>query len=370
MKNRKPWQRILIVGTFIFSICVSTLFFNTSTVEASVKLPKCNKIGQIFYVKKTAYRCVSSQGLLKWKVDISKQTNPSKTNPSTKPIASSASPSPTAIPAAVEDPRMIEIKMALDKQIEFKSLASIDDSIIGKIVAEPGIDEVNLVETKKVLQQIYLANSIFKLQKPPVVILAYSAEFIKLNFPKYCDENFDGFPYSWSPMDKWENWAFASCLYKGPVQVIPMPKSGEAIAHIQGALGSDLGYLPIGISDNTSKLPGWFVRGLKGVVGEYATSMGGKVWNVPVTGVRNCLSFSLAQLSFSYQDITSNYCVTPLGQSASRYMVAIKGLKPTLAFINELQKTGIWSEAIFSEFLGIPFAQFEKEAKDYARNLD
>ena len=50
-------------------------------------------------------------------------------------------------------------------------------------------------------------------------------------------------------------------------------------------------------------------------------------------------------------------------------MVSLKGLAPTIAFINQLQATGVWSEQIFSDFLGIPFAQFEIDAKAYARAL-
>jgi hypothetical protein len=153
------------------------------------------------------------------------------------------------------------------------------------------------------------------------------------------------------------------------VQVVPLPASGVPIDHIAGALGSDLGYLPIGIGDNTQKLPAWFVRGLKGVIGEYAMSIGDTSWHIPYMGVQNCLSVKLSEISYSYSDVTTNWCDTPLGQTVSRYMVSIKGLVPTISFINQLQTTGVWSEQIFSDFLGIPFSQFESDAKKYAKTL-
>jgi hypothetical protein len=86
-------------------------------------------------------------------------------------------------------------------------------------------------------------------------------------------------------------------------------------------------------------------------------------------GVNSCLENKLSDLSFSYAEVTSNWCDTPLGQTVSRYMVSLKGLIPTIKFINQLEATGVWNEQIFSEFLGIPFSQFESDAKAYAKAL-
>ena len=328
----------LLVITLLFSLTIAS-----PLSAASSKLPSCKKVGQTVKADGVAYRCIKYNGKLKWSVDT-KQTAPS-------------------------DPVLDKVQKALDAQIIFKPLSTIEESLAGSIIAESGISQSNINEARKVLSQIYLASSIFKLPKPPVVIMGYTEKFISSNLPKYCNENLSWYPNDNTKMENWESWAFISCLRSGPVQVIPMPKTGDAFAHIQGALGSDLGYLPIGISDNTEKLPGWFVRGLKGVVGEYATSMGGKKWIGANTGVGQCYTKSLRQISFTFADVTTDYCQTSLGQPVSRYMVAMKGLEPTLAFMNELQRTGVWSEAIFADFLGMPFSQFEKESKDYARRL-
>ena len=165
-------------------------------------------------------------------------------------------------------------------------------------------------------------------------------------------------------MSRYINWALAGCLETNPVQIIPMPKEIVALNHLAGALGSDMGYVAIGLSSNTNNLPGWFVRGLKGVVGEYMTSMGEPKWVTTKNGADQCTKNSLNELSYSYE-ITKNWCQTSLGQGVSRYIVAKKGLKETLVFINEMQRRGSWSESDFEKFLGMKFDEFERLAKDY-----
>ena len=166
-------------------------------------------------------------------------------------------------------------------------------------------------------------------------------------------------------MDKWRNWAGAACLNTTPVQFIPLPVNESAIDHVISAIGSDMGYVPIGLSNSTAQLPGWFVRGLKGVVGEYVDSIGSSHWRNKQMAFSTCSSKTLSQISDSYSN-TSNYCQTTLGQPVSRYMVAIKGLSQTLLFINQLQVKGSWTELDFENFLGMSFQEFEEKSKKYA----
>jgi hypothetical protein len=323
--------------------------FDISDANASGPKTKCAKVGQVFVIATSKFVCQKMNGKLSW-VSIPKVVT-------------------TPTPVEKTDPIQQRVNLALVSLLPKIALDSVDDSLIGTIVAEPGLPEGDIAETRRILKQIYLAQPIFNLANPPVVILAKSEEFIKKQFPIFCKQQIDWYPNQTTTMAKWENWAFVGCLSTTPVQVVPLPSVGVPVSHIEGALGSDLGYLPIGLGENTKKLPTWFVRGLKGVVGEYAMSIGGSSWKFPFMGVNSCLENKLSDLSYSFEDVTTNWCDTPLGQTVSRYMVSIKGLLPTIKFMNQLQTTGVWDEQIFSDFLGIPFSQFESDAKAYAKTL-
>ena len=319
---------------------------------------KCSKVGQLSNSHHISFKCSRVNKRLVW-VQLKKV--------SIDPIKPSPTPSPQQ---PMHMPSVLDtVNQSLSSMLPHTALSTVDDSMTGTIIAEPGLPAGDITETRRILKQIYLAQPIFNLTNPPVAILAKSEEFIKSEFPKYCNEPITWFPNQTTTMENWQSWAFVGCLHSTPVQVVPLPATGVPVDHIEGALGSDLGYLPIGIGDNTGKLPTWFVRGLKGVIGEYAMSIGDTSWHIPYMGVQNCLSVKLSDISYSYADVTTNRCDTPLGQTVSRYMVSLKGLAPTIAFINQLQATGVWSEQIFSDFLGIPFAQFEIDAKAYARAL-
>ena len=339
--------RYLLRLILVIELMFAGTFFDAQLANAASPKVKCTKVGQISAMGSSKFVCQKLNGKLTWVL----------------------SPKVIESPVVKIDPIQQRVNLALSSLLPKTTLESVDDSLIGTIVAEPGLPEGDITETRRILKQIYLAQPIFNLAHPPVAILAKSEEFIKKQFPKYCDQQFDWYPNSTTTMAKWENWAFVGCLRTTPVQVVPLPPTGVPTAHIEGALGSDLGYLPIGISDNTKKLPSWFVRGLKGVVGEYAMSIGGTTWKFPFQGVNSCLQNKLSDLSFSFENTTANWCDTPLGQSVSRYMVSLKGFVPTLAFMNQLQATGVWNEQIFSDFLGIPFSQFESDAKAYAKTL-
>jgi hypothetical protein len=338
----------------------STLESGSISANAASK-PKmlCKKIGQQATVKSLKFTCIKRKGKLTWNQGVA----------SNQVAASSAAPTtsnpPNSGPSG--DPLVISTEKALNAEIPKIDLSPIKDSEIGIVISEPGVDSRNIEITIGILRQLFAAQPIMNLPKSPVVILATTEEFIKSEFPKYCNENISWFPNEGTKMKDWNDWAFVSCITTSPVQVIPMPKGEIADIHIGDAIGSDMGYIPIGLSDNTPKIPTWFVRGLKGVAGEYMLSMGKNHWVAKNTDAGRCINVALKDVSFSYQEIDKNHCDYSLGVAVSRYMVAIKGFRSTLEFINRVQKTGIWSEKICEDFLGIPFEKFERDAKDYIR---
>ena len=349
----------LFIATLLTTFLLSSL--NSIAVAATPK-NKCSRVGQIVVEKAIKYQCILVKGKRLW-VRLQGTT--------TSKVTSSDQTTPTNnVQTPSVDPVLSTVSQALNAQVLKADLEQVDESKIGLIVAEQGLDPGNVSAAKRMLRQIYLAQDIFNLKEPPVVILATSIEFIKSEFAKYCPQRIDWFPNEVTTMEKWEQWAFVGCLDSRAVQVVPLPSSGIPVDHIEGAIGSDLGYLPIGLGANTPKLPTWFVRGLKGVVAEYATSIGGSTWKNRKMPTINCQQVTLKEISYSYEYVAKNYCDTPLGQAVSRYLVSLMGLKPTLAFINELQRTGVWSDKIFEDFIGIPFDQFERDAKDYAARLD
>lgn len=351
--------------SLISVICVFLVFSNLQigilSASASPK-PKtpCKKMGQVVEYKSVKYTCVKRKGKLSWNEGVA----------ITKGVPSSTA-SKNSAPINTEppiDPFLVSIERALNAEIPKVDLSPIVDSEIGIVISEPGVDPRNIEITKGKLRQLFAAQPIMKLPKSPVVILAITEAFIKSEFPKYCNQNISWFPNAGTSMRDWNNWAFVGCLGTSPVQVIPMPKGEVAEVHIGDAIGSDMGYIPIGLGDNTRKIPTWFVRGLKGVAGEYMLSMGADHWVSKNTDANRCIKVPLKDLNFSYEIIDENHCDYSLGVAASRYMVAIRGLKPTLEFINEVQKTGIWSEQICADFLGISFQQFESQAKQYIKS--
>jgi hypothetical protein len=311
----------------------------------------CKKPGAETIANNKKYTCIKTGKKLLWNTGVRYKV--------TTPIAT---PSPSNSP--IEDLLLLEINTALNRQIPKVDINSVDDSLVGELIVEPGINSFNVETTKILMRKLYLAQPVMKLVKPPVVILGHSETFVKSEFSRRCAQNIDWVGAGDNSMSNYNNWALAGCLDTNPVQIIPMPKEVVAVKHIAGALGSDMGYVAIGFSTNTKFLPGWFVRGLKGVVGEYMTSLGESSWSVTKNGAESCTQFSLNELSYSFE-ISRNWCQTSLGQGASRYMVAKKGLEPTLIFINGLQRKGSWSDADFESFLGMKFGEFEILAKDY-----
>ena len=352
IRARKYW----LVSTILATAWASLPF---DGAYASIPFPtsKCSKAGQISNATKVSFKCTLVNNRLIWVALTKVPLNPVKPSPSLSLQQSKS------IPSVLET-----VNKSLSALLPTTALSSIDDSVTGTIIAEPGLPAGDITQTRRVLKQIYLAQPIFHLTNPPIAILAKSENFIKSQFHQYCNEPITWYPNQTTTMENWQGWAFVGCLHSTPVQVVPLPPTGVPIDHIESALGSDLGYLPIGINDNIQKLPTWFVRGLKGVIGEYAMSIGDTSWHVPYMGVENCLSAKLSDISYSYVELNKNRCEV-LGAAASRYMVSLKGLTPTIAFINELQATGVWSEQIFSDFLGMPFAQFERDVKEYAKAL-
>lgn len=347
---------LMLCGFLLFSTFQSGIY----TVNAASK-PKlsCKKTGQKAVVKSLKFTCVKKKGKLIWNEGVA----------ITQKATASGTPSSSSSPQTInsDDPFVLSVEKALNAEIPEIDLSPIKESEIGVVVSEQGVDSRNIEFTQKILKQLFAAQPVMKLPSRPIVILAITEEFIKSEFPKYCNENISWFPNEGTKMKDWNNWAFVSCLTKTPVQVIPMPRGEIADIHIGDAIGSDMGYIPIGLNDNTPKIPTWFVRGLKGVAGEYMLSMGENNWVAKNSNGTRCLHVPLKDLSFSYQEIDKNHCDYSLGVAVSRYMVAIKGFSRTLEFINRVQKTGIWSEKICEDFLGIPFEKFERDAKDYIR---
>jgi hypothetical protein len=338
--------RYLLCLILAIELMFAGTFIDAQLASAASPKVKCTKVGQMSAVGGSKFVCQKLNGKLSWVL----------------------SPKLIESPVAKIDLIQQRVNLALSSLLPKTTLNSVDDSLIGTIIAEPGLPAEDITQTRRILKQIYLAQPIFQLSNPPIAILAKSEDFIKSQFHRYCDDPITWYPNKSTTMENWQSWAFVGCLHSTPVQVVPLPPTGVPIDHIESALGSDLGYLPIGLNDNTGKLPTWFVRGLKGVIGEYAMSIGDTSWHVPYTGVENCLSAKLSDISYSYVEVNKNRCEV-LGLAASRYMVSLKGLVPTIAFINQLQLAGVWSEQIFSDFLGMPFAQFETEVKDYAKGL-
>ena len=359
MSKNKQSLQILLAGLLIL-----TFTTQMSSSSASNKASgNCLKAGQIATINSLKYVCQKSGKKLIWiKKVISKPVVSASANPTSKD-------SPKPVSTTSLNPIVEKVNRLLVSQLPTTNINEVPDTLTGTIVAESTIDIGNISETRRILRQIYLAQPILNLKQAPIVILASTIPFIKSEYVKYCSDNIDWFPNQSTQMSNWNDWAFVGCLTSTPVQVVPLPTSGVPVAHIEGAIGSDLGYLPIGLGPNTKKLPTWFVRGLKGIVGEYTMSLGKNSWQNRQPGISQCLNVKLSEISYSYEDVSSNFCAYSLGIVASRYVVAIKGLTPTLEFINELQKTGVWSEQIFSIFLGMPFLQFESEVKNYASGL-
>ena len=346
-----------LCGLLVFS----NLHFGTFPASAAQN-PKtpCKKQGQKVELKSLKFVCVKKNGKLTWSTADAVQKQ--KTQPKNPENSNRPNLGPS------NDLFVTAIQKALDAEILRINLAAINDDQIGTIIAEDGIHPGNITATKVILKQLKAAQPIMKLPNPPVIILSFTENHIKSEYPKYCKQNLSWFPNSGTRMEDWITWAFVGCLETNPVQVVPMPKNELAVEHIADAIGSDMGYIPIGLGDNTSKIPTWFVRGLKGVAGEYMLSMGKDHWVAKNTGGIRCIDVPLKDLSFSFELIDKNHCDYSLGVAVSRYMVAKRGLAPTLGFINEIQKTGIWSEEICAKFLGISFQKFESEAKQYIKS--
>ena len=327
------------------SILTLTLSLPLIQANAAVKSgASCKTIGIASVASGKTFTCIKSGKKLIWNKGV-----PVKPTPSLSPV---------------EDLIVLEIRSALKALIPVVNANSVDDSLIGELIVEDGINPKNVEATKVLMRKLYVAQPIMKLVKQPVVILGHSEVFVKSEFSRRCSQDISWVGVGEYTMSRYINWALAGCLDTNPVQIIPMPKEIVALNHLAGALGSDMGYVAIGLSSNTNNLPGWFVRGLKGVVGEYMTSMGEPKWVTAKKGADQCTKNSLNELSYSYE-ITKNWCQTSLGQGVSRYMVAKKGLKETLIFINEMQRRGSWNESDFEKFLGMKFDEFERLAKDY-----
>jgi hypothetical protein len=338
----------LITFLSILSLFLSIPFIPANA--AATAGAKCNKAGITEVVKGKSYKCIKTGKKLAWNKGVPVKPTPT---PSTTPSLSPAG-----------DLIVQEIRSALKALIPVVNTNSVDDSLIGELVVEDAINPKNVEVTKVLMRKLYVAQPIMKLVRPPVVILGHSEAFVKSEFSRRCSQDISWVGVGEYVMSSYNNWALAGCLATNPTQIIPMPKESVALNHLAGALGSDMGYVAIGLSSNTRNLPGWFVRGLKGVVGEYMTSMGEPQWVTTKNEADQCIKNSLNELSYSYE-ITKNWCQTSLGQGVSRYMVAKKGLKETLVFINEMQRRGSWSEADFEKFLGMEFNEFERLAKDY-----
>jgi hypothetical protein len=348
---------LCLSGVLTFSNLQIGIF---SASAASKPKILCKKLGQKIEIKTLKFKCVKKNGKLTWNAGeaVKKIETPSSDPENSK----QPKPEPS------RDPFLVAIEKALDSEIPKINLESLNDDQIGAVIAEDGIHPGNITATKVILKQLKAAQPIMKLPNPPVIILSFTENHIKSEYPKYCKQNLSWFPNSGTRMEDWITWAFVGCLETNPVQVVPMPKNELAVEHIADAIGSDMGYIPIGLGDNTSKIPTWFVRGLKGVAGEYMLSMGKDHWVAKNTGGIRCIDVRLKDLSFSFEQIDKNHCDYALGVAVSRYMVAKRGLLSTLGFINEIQKTGIWSEEICAKFLGISFQQFESEAKQYIKS--
>ena len=326
--------------------------------DAAVKAGStCKSKGQISNYQGMKYTCIKSGKKLLWNKGIAIPKPVVQVTPE-----ASSTPTPSLSPTG--DLIVQEIRSALKALIPVVDTNSVDDSLIGELVVEDTINLKNVEATKVLMRKLYVAQPIMKLVKPPVVILGHSEAFVKSEFSRRCSQDISWVGVGEYVMSSYNNWALAGCLATNPTQIIPMPKESVALNHLAGALGSDMGYVAIGFSSNTRNLPGWFVRGLKGVVGEYMTSMGEPQWVNTKNGADQCTKNSLSELSYSYE-ITKNWCQTSLGQGVSRYIVAKKGLKETLVFINEMQRRGSWSESDFEKFLGMKFDEFERLSKDY-----
>jgi len=356
------------VGSLIAITLIATCL--SIPANAAIKAGStCKSKGQVSNYQGKKYTCIKSGKKFVWDkgVAIPKPVVQVTPEASSTPTPSK-NPSPTPTPTTTRDLIVSEIHNALARELTNVNLVLIDDSVTGILIVESGISQGNINDTKLMMKKLYAAQAIMKLKKPPVVILGFTETFVKAEFSKYCSENISWVGTEPYTMDKYRNWALAGCLDTNPTQIIPMPKGEVITDHIPGALGSDMGYVAIGKNANTSKLPGWFVRGLKGVVAEYANSIGSTEWLPIMNGSEKCAQFNLSELSYSYE-INSNWCQTSLGQGVARYMVARKGLKQTLQFINEMHALGSWSEADFEKFMGIPFSNMESEAKDYVVRL-
>lgn len=350
-------------------LLIASLSINLPHASAAIKPgSSCKSLGATSISGEKKFTCVKSGKKLVWNkgTAISKVAEPPIPSPTPSPTASSPTPTPSSTPTG--DAVVLRINAALKNELPSVDLSKIDEAVTGKLIVEDGISQQSIQTTKNLMKQLYAAQPVMKLVKPPVVILGHTEAFVKSEFAKVCSNNISWIGTGEQTMDKYLNWAVAGCLQSNPTQIIPMPKGDVVVNHIARALGSDMGYVAIGLGPNTSKLPGWFVRGLKGVVGEYMASQGKSDWQAEDNGAINCIDKTLLQVSDSYEN-TRNWCQTSLGQSISRYMVALKGLNKTLEFINELQVKGTWSESDFETFLGMPFKSFETDAKEYISRL-
>ena len=347
-------------------LLVSVLFISLIPISANsaqkvISGTTCKTLNlRIIHLNK-AYTCIKSSKKLVWNKGVAISKPAVSPFPSTSP---SPAPTPTPTPTPTSDQIILRVNQALNSELSSIDLSKIDESATGQLIVEAGISQQSIQVTKTLMKQLYAAQPVMKLAKSPIVILGHTEAFVKSEFSKVCSDNISWIGSGNLTMDRYQNWALAGCLSTNPTQLIPMPKGEVAVNHIAGALGSDMGYVAIGLGPNTKSLPGWFVRGLKGVVGEYMASQGKSEWQISDNGARGCLTKTLEQVSDSYEN-TGNWCQTSLGQSVARYMVSLKGLNKTLEFINKLQAKGSWAPSDFTNFLGISFETFEAEARDY-----
>lgn len=376
-RRRLSLVATLISATFLISFIPAQ--------SANITGTKCTKVNSTKVISNIKYTCIKSGKKLFWNKGISVKTTAAPTptlflsaSPTPSPISerpATAAPTPTPTPLTPAQLLLQRVNSQLTSQLPNVDLNTLPTNRIGKHFVDPQLPaqyEKTAVETMK---KVAAAWDVLRLTTTPTIYVSDSIDWIITNSQSSRSACKSSTAVSetndWMRQNSQRpySWALAECLESTPIVLIPVDPSanyaGSRELKILTATGSDLGYMAIGKSNLTSKLPTWFVRGLKEAVSEYIASMGSNKWSITYSSGPNCANRSLNEFNYSYEN-TRDWCGTLIGLQVSRLMIAEYGLKEVLAFSIEANKIGY---ADFNKFLGMPLETYEKHAQEYMKAL-
>jgi len=174
------------------ALVVFALLINTFQISANAAVKAgatCTQAGLTSKASGKTFTCIKSGRKLVWNKRV-----PVKPTPSRSPEGD----------AIVEN-----IRAALKALIPVVNTNSVDDSLIGELVVEDGINPKNVEATKILMRKLYVAQPIMKLVRPPVLILGHSEAVVKSEFARRCSQDISWVGVGVYTMSRYINWALA-----------------------------------------------------------------------------------------------------------------------------------------------------------------